>query len=147
MSTVRSYERAKSNSDPMMKETLHIFLPKRTNSKMGSYEKRAKNTTNPVMRKLLNIMLSKCTNLCVDVERKYTTMSDLLDLISLVGPHICILRLYILQVWDFSKDFIRKLQSSATHYNFLLFESDTFFEDDEFDLAQLYGFGRHRIAR
>lgn len=109
----------------------------------ASYEERASASTNPLTRTLLEIMCSKRTNLCVAVD--VTTTKDLLALIPVIGPHICVLKLHIDILSDFTPAVIEDLLALKRQYRFLLFE-DRKFADIGSTVANQYGSGIYRIA-
>lgn len=108
-----------------------------------SYESRALECSNPLTKTLLKLMVTKQTNLCVAVD--VTTTGALLDLLPRIGPHICVLKLHIDILDDFSPSFIERLKAAKKEYNFLIFE-DRKFADIGSTVAHQYGGGVYRIC-
>jgi orotidine 5'-phosphate decarboxylase subfamily 1 len=103
-----------------------------------SYEERAKLCVNPTAQKLLGIMVEKKSNLCLSADVE--SIQELLALIELAGPSICILKLH----WDilpgFNEELIQKLKALAITHNFIIFQDSKF--SDIGNIAKLqYGRG------
>lgn len=89
-----------------------------------SFSDRAKYSNNSIGKKLFEIMSLKYSNLCVAAD--VTSSAKLLQLAEQLGPHICILKLHVDIIEDFSQNFIEKLQKIAQAHNFLLMEDRKF---------------------
>jgi len=55
-----------------------------------SYSERARAHTNPAAKELLETMERKHSNLCLSID--VTKKADLLRIVDVVGPHICLLK-------------------------------------------------------
>ncbi|CCG81254.1 Orotidine 5'-phosphate decarboxylase5 / FY16936)) [Taphrina deformans PYCC 5710] len=108
-----------------------------------TYGERASACRNPLTRSLLHIMMEKETNLCVAVD--VTSSSALLDLIPEIGPHICVLKLHIDILTDFTPSVITALLALKARYNFLIFE-DRKFADIGSTVASQYRAGIYKIV-
>jgi orotidine-5'-phosphate decarboxylase len=60
---------------------------------MKSYQERAKAHPNEVARLLLETMVAKQSNLCVSVD--LAKKADLLKVVDLVGPYVCLIKVCI----------------------------------------------------
>lgn len=89
-----------------------------------SFSDRANNCNNSISKKLFEIMSLKHSNLCVAAD--VTSATKLLQLAERLGPHICVLKLHVDIIEDFSQDFVGKLQKIAQTHNFLLMEDRKF---------------------
>lgn len=107
------------------------------------FEDRANLATNEVSRHLFNLMASKKTNLCLAAD--LTKAEDIIGLATKAGPHICLLKLHVDIIEDFTQGFIDKLQSIAKLHNFLLME-DRKFADIGNTVALQYTSGLFKIA-
>uniref|UniRef100_A0A914UZA8 orotidine-5'-phosphate decarboxylase n=1 Tax=Plectus sambesii TaxID=2011161 RepID=A0A914UZA8_9BILA len=85
-----------------------------------SLDSRVRVATNPIAKKLMEIMLLKKTNLCIAAD--FTTQEQILKLAAQIGAHICMLKLHVDIISDFSADFIDKLTQIANDNNFVIFE-------------------------
>ncbi|KAK7793028.1 hypothetical protein R5R35_004459 [Gryllus longicercus] len=108
-----------------------------------SFMDRAQETKSLVAAKLFRIMAEKRTNLCLSMDT--TNSMELLELASKVGAHICLLKIHIDIIKDFSKDFITNLVALAKEYNFLILE-DRKFADIGHVVKLQYSQGVHEIS-
>ncbi|RDD38898.1 Uridine 5'-monophosphate synthase [Trichoplax sp. H2] len=95
-------------------------------AKQLNFQERALLTANPVAKKLLNVMTQKSTNLIFSAD--VDSLDTLLDLASIVGPHICAIKTHIntFAVENFKLDLIYKLRNVADEQNFLILEDSKF---------------------
>uniref|UniRef100_A0A1B0CG08 Uridine 5'-monophosphate synthase n=1 Tax=Lutzomyia longipalpis TaxID=7200 RepID=A0A1B0CG08_LUTLO len=89
-----------------------------------SYGERAAVAKNHVARELFQLMEAKSSNLCLAADM--TNATDILNLATEVGPYICILKLHVDIIRDFSREFIASLQQLAAKNRFLLMEDRKF---------------------
>jgi uridine monophosphate synthetase len=89
-----------------------------------SYEQRSELIENRVGKKLFRIMVEKQSNLCISAD--ITNSKDLLNFVKEVGDYICMLKLHIDTLEDFTEDVINELKKLSVDYNFLLFEDRKF---------------------
>lgn len=90
------------------------------------FDDRAKLTKNELGRKLFEIIESKKSLLCLAAD--VTSTSQLLELASKVGPHICILKTHFDLLEDFSKNTYIELMKLAKNLNFLIMEDRQVFK-------------------
>ncbi len=100
-------------------------------------------TVNQASRALLEIMLQKQTNLAVSADLCRT--NDILQLIDQVGSEICVLKLHIDIIEDFTPQWLATLRAKAKQYQFLLFE-DRKYADIGKTVYQQYTGGIYRVA-
>ena len=91
-----------------------------TTGKRLSYIDRLTKVTHPLTRKLLQVVIEKESNLCVSAD--LNKIQDILKLADQVGPHVCMLKLHVDIIDDFSQKFLEDLQELAVKHNFLIFE-------------------------
>ncbi|ORY86260.1 orotidine 5'-phosphate decarboxylase [Protomyces lactucae-debilis] len=108
-----------------------------------SYQRRAESSKNPLTKALLQTMLAKKSNLCVAAD--VTTADALLKLLPLIGPHICLLKLHVDILVDFTPAFIDAVVKAKEQYNFLIFE-DRKFADIGSTVANQYQHGIYKIV-
>ncbi|CCD25823.2 orotidine-5'-phosphate decarboxylase NDAI_0G00470 [Naumovozyma dairenensis CBS 421] len=109
-----------------------------------TYEERAKNHASPVASKLLTIMFEKQTNLCASLDVR--TTEELLRLVDILGPYICLLKTHVDILSDFSMEgTVIPLKQMALKYNFLIFE-DRKFADIGNTVKLQYASGVYKIA-
>lgn len=77
-----------------------------------------------VTQKLLQIMQQKKTNLAVSADLR--TAQQILHLAKTVADDICVLKLHVDIIEDFSTDFINELKALSKEKQFLLFEDRKF---------------------
>lgn len=93
--------------------------------KMLSYGARAGlPDTHPLASQLLKIMEEKKTNLCVSAD--VTSSIELLEIAMMLGPLICVLKIHVDILEDFTSDVVSKLKELAIKHNFLIFEDRKF---------------------
>lgn len=111
---------------------------------MLTYLQRAKSCQNPTAVKLFQLMTEKESNLAVSLD--VTSSSALLEMASLLGPQICILKTHIDILEDFTSDFIHELAAIAQKHQFLIFE-DRKFADIGHTVKLQYEKGIYQIAK
>lgn len=92
--------------------------------KQVSYKQRGSVSSHPVARRLYDIIESKQTNLAVAAD--VTTVAELLKIAELLGPQICMLKVHIDIVKDFTQECVAALQDCAQRHNFILCEDRKF---------------------
>lgn len=107
-----------------------------------TFDARADLTKSEVTKTLFKLMAIKKTNLCVAAD--LTKCDEILHLAKVIGPHICILKLHVDIIEDFTQDFIKSLKSISKIQNFLLME-DRKFADIGNTVALQYTSGIFRI--
>ncbi|OMJ14110.1 Orotidine 5'-phosphate decarboxylase [Smittium culicis] len=108
-----------------------------------SYRERAELHPHPVAKRLLNIMEDKQTNLCLSCDLHKA--AEILELADTIGPHICVLKLHIDTLIDFSEAFVDSLEELSKKHNFLIFE-DRKFADIGNTVVNQYKNGIYKIA-
>lgn len=93
--------------------------------------------------KLREIIDRKQTNLCLAAD--VSTCSELEGIVAAVGAHICVLKLHVDILVDFTPAFVDTLLRWKSEHGFLLFE-DRKFADIGSTAAKQYGDGIYRIA-
>jgi uridine monophosphate synthetase len=137
--------------DKIMVERVNAFIEQNSNvvpvvpqaSKPLHYQDRATIATNLVAKTLFTIMHQKQSNLCVSVDLTSTT--TILDLVNKVGDFICMVKVHVDIIEDFSMEFISALQALAKKHNFLIFE-DRKFADIGNTVKYQYGSGMYRVS-
>ncbi|MFH0819163.1 MAG: orotidine-5'-phosphate decarboxylase [Patescibacteria group bacterium] len=89
-----------------------------------TYEQKLQSAKNPTAQKLLELMLEKQTNLSIAAD--LTSGAEILDLLDKIGSEICVAKMHIDVLTDFSNDFINKLVELKEKHNFLIFEDRKF---------------------
>lgn len=89
-----------------------------------TYEEKLQAATNPTAKKLLQLMLDKKTNLSAALD--LTSGEQLLKLLDQIGPEICVAKMHIDIIEDFSEDFLKKLIALKAKHNFMIFEDRKF---------------------
>ena len=137
--------------DKVMVERVNNFIEQNSNivpvvsesSKPLTYQQRAAIATNSVAKTLFTIMHQKHSNLCVSVD--LTSTAAVLDLVGKVGEFVCMLKVHVDIIEDFSMEFVSALQALAQKHNFLIFE-DRKFADIGNTVKYQYGSGVYRIS-
>ncbi|KAF5306915.1 hypothetical protein FQA39_LY00145 [Lamprigera yunnana] len=88
------------------------------------YSERINYCKNSMAIKLFQLISEKKSNLCVAAD--VTKASDLLKLADQVGPHICLLKMHIDILQDFTMDVIKSLTEIAHNHKFFLLEDRKF---------------------
>ncbi|SCU91332.1 LAME_0E12090g1_1 [Lachancea meyersii CBS 8951] len=110
-----------------------------------TYEARAQKHTSPVAAKLLRLMHEKETNLCASLDVK--TTKELLELVEILGPHICLLKTHVDILDDFTMDgTVKPLKDLAQKHQFMIFE-DRKFADIGNTVKLQYSSGVYKIAQ
>lgn len=91
---------------------------------MPTYKERASLCQNQTAKKLLNIIEEKKTNLSIAADM--TSGEQILSVLDKIGPEICMAKMHIDIVTDFSEEFINKLVELKEKHNFLIFEDRKF---------------------
>ena len=107
------------------------------------YEDKLKAAVNPTAKRLLEIMLEKETNLSIAAD--LNSGAEILDLLDKIGPEICVAKMHIDVITDFSDDFIKKLVELKEKHNFLIFE-DRKFADIGNTVKMQYSSGVYHIV-
>ncbi|XP_063705287.1 uridine 5'-monophosphate synthase [Culicoides brevitarsis] len=89
-----------------------------------TFDARADLTKSEVTKNLFKLMSLKKTNLCVAAD--LTKTDEILTLAKTIGPHICILKLHVDIIEDFTQEFIASLKNISKMHNFLLMEDRKF---------------------
>jgi len=137
--------------DKEMVDNIHTFLKNNTISapppppqvEKLPFSERSKTCKNPTAAKLYDIMQAKKSNLAVAVDLK--SKSAILDLVAVIGDHICMLKTHVDIVEDFDMDFVTKLHELSAKHNFLIFEDRKFADIGSVAQSQLTG-GIYHIA-
>jgi uridine monophosphate synthetase len=108
-----------------------------------NYSEKANYCKNPLAKKLLQLLDVKKTNLALSAD--VTSARELLELVDLVGPEICVLKTHIDIIEDFSRELILQLQALANKHQFFIFE-DRKFADIGNTVQLQYAKGIYRIA-
>jgi orotidine-5'-phosphate decarboxylase len=108
-----------------------------------SYGERAIKFTNPTAKLILETMERKKSNLAVSVD--VTKTNDLLAIIDVVSPYVCLIKTHIDILDDFDHSLIERLQNLSQERDFVLFE-DRKFADIGNTVALQYSSGVHKIA-
>lgn len=108
-----------------------------------SFFERSKTTQNVAAKALFELMHTKKTNLCFSAD--VTKKEELLRLVELVGPEICLLKTHIDIVEDFDLDLVKKLIALSKKYGFLIFE-DRKFADIGNTVKNQFSKGLYHIA-
>lgn len=99
---------------------------------------------NPVTSLLFRIMEEKKTNVCVAID--VSTSEEVLELVRMIGPHVCAVKLHVDIIEDFSFErLIQPLIQLSKEHSFLVFE-DRKFADIGNTVKNQYGSGVYRIV-
>ena len=99
---------------------------------------------NPIVSKLREIISAKKSNLAVAAD--FTKSSKVLELAEKIGDKICVLKIHIDILDDFTPDFPQKLRAIADEKNFLIFE-DRKFADIGNTVSRQFGGGIFQISK
>lgn len=108
-----------------------------------TYQDRADLCSHPVAKELFALMESKQTNLCCNPD--LTSAEEILRMVDLIGPEICLLKTHVDIIEDFSPTFIEKLVALSEKHRFLIFEDRKFADIGSIAAAQ-YSKGMYHIA-
>ncbi|WP_185882648.1 orotate phosphoribosyltransferase [Blattabacterium cuenoti] len=126
---------------------INKFLKQKKNikykNKRLSYEEKKENISHPIGKKLLDITIKKKTNLIFSADLIYS--NQILNLAHLIGDLICVLKLHVDIIRDFSYSFIQKLKKIAIEKNFLIFEDKKLCDVGYTNYLQLHH-GIHKIS-
>lgn len=126
----------------ILTDPLYVTVNELDRKKM-CFKTRMDYAASPITKKLFEIMVSKESNLCVAAD--LTTAGEILDLATLIGPHICVLKTHVDIITDFDKNFVDNLKSLAEKHNFLIME-DRKFADIGNTVALQYAEGIYKIG-
>lgn len=110
---------------------------------MPTYSERAQQCQNKTAKKLFNLMEEKKTNLSVAFD--ISSGKQLLELLDKIGSEICVAKMHIDIIEDFSQDLIDRLVDLKEKHNFLIFE-DRKFADIGNTVQMQYSKGIYRIV-
>lgn len=113
-----------TNVKHFLADNSHINIKKDVVFKRLSFEERAKICKQPVAKKLFNIIAEKKSNLCLAVD--VTDCVQLIEIVSKLGPYICMLKTHIDILSDFTFNVIPLLMNLAKTFNFLILEDRKF---------------------
>ncbi|WP_317168653.1 orotate phosphoribosyltransferase [Blattabacterium cuenoti] len=126
---------------------INKFLKQKTNIKFKkrrlSYEEKQQNISHPIGKKLIDITIKKKTNLIFSADLIYS--NQILNFAHLIGDLICVLKLHVDIIRDFSYSFIQKLKQISIKKNFLIFEDKKLCDVAYTNYLQLHH-GIHRIS-
>ena len=108
-----------------------------------TFLERSLEAKNPTGKKLLQLIHNKQTNLCVSVD--VTSSDELLSLVDVVGPEVCVIKTHIDVLTDFTDDTVTQLLQLAQEHQFLIFE-DRKFADIGNTVAMQYAQGLYHIV-
>jgi len=116
--------------------------PKKTRTQL-TFDVRANEAKSEVAKNLFKLMALKRTNLCLAADVAKT--SEIIQLAEKAGPFICLLKLHVDVIEDFSPDFIKTLKSISKMHNFMIME-DRKFADIGNTVALQYTSGVFKIS-
>ncbi|MBU1167343.1 orotidine-5'-phosphate decarboxylase [Patescibacteria group bacterium] len=88
------------------------------------YRGRISKFQNPLSKKLFEIILEKETNLALSCDE--TKSERILELADTLGPKICLLKLHVDIIEDYTPDFPSQIKELSRKHNFLIFEDRKF---------------------
>ncbi len=109
----------------------------------SSYLERAKKSRQPLARRILQLMGEKETNLAFSADLR--SKAHLLELVEIVGPHICVLKTHLDIIDDYEASLPQALSALAEKHHFIILE-DRKFADIGSTVQDQYGGGLLRIA-
>ena len=110
----------------------------------SSYEERAVHIRHPLSKKILRLMAEKETNLALSADLSQS--EPLVELVNSLASEICVLKLHVDLITDFSPLLIKQLQELAEQHQFFILE-DRKFADIGHITAQQYTGGIYQIAK
>ncbi|XP_052004546.1 uridine 5'-monophosphate synthase [Xyrauchen texanus] len=119
------------------------FVPKKMCKELSYGSRAGLPDTHPLAARLLKIMEEKKSNLCVSAD--VSSSEELLEIASMLGPVICVLKTHMDILQDFTVDVTGKLKELAIKHNFLIFE-DRKFADIGNTVKHQYEGGLYRIS-
>lgn len=108
-----------------------------------SFKARGEVASHPLTKRLFQIIHEKKSNLALSAD--FTTCSEVLILVDKVGPHVCIVKIHVDILEDFTPEFSQSLQKLAEKHNFIVFE-DRKFADIGNTVKHQYSKGVYHIA-
>lgn len=136
-------ELAKTLNDYISKKPLGETKPSKSSRILMPFSKRADVAKNETAQILFNIMETKKTNLCVAAD--VTKTEEILNLAESLGPYICILKIHVDIIENFTQDFVKSLKTLADKHKFLLME-DRKFADIGNTVGLQFSSGIYKIA-
>jgi orotidine-5'-phosphate decarboxylase len=106
-------------------------------------ELRRASLLNEKARALYETMTAKKSNICFAAD--YTKMSELLDALQLVGPHVCMVKIHVDILADFTRESMQRVTQLAQELRFVLFEDRKLADIGRIAGVQLTG-GIYKIA-
>jgi len=94
------------------------------NREIIKLEDRKELGNNSIFKRIIDIMFEKKSNLCVALD--FNKVKDIIEMIEKLGKHVVVFKLHIDLIDDFSEEFIKKLITLKTQYNFVIFEDRKF---------------------
>ncbi|OWA51826.1 Uridine 5'-monophosphate synthase [Hypsibius exemplaris] len=107
------------------------------------FSERKKLSQNEIAQRLYQVMLDKESNLAVAAD--LTSCAAVLALAEAIGRDICLLKIHVDIIEDFTLEFIMDLKKIAGRHNFLIME-DRKFSDIGFTVSNQLGGGLYRIG-
>lgn len=103
-------------------QCLHIISNEvlTTKPKFRDFNERALMTHQPAAKTLFTIIHEKRSNLAFAADA--SSCAEVLRLAEAVGPYVCLLKIHVELLEDFTHDFIDKLQKLAERHRFLIYE-------------------------